>query len=437
MGSNGPLHKHVVVFGLNHASSLTCIRDKLLFAEHEIPDALREVRELPEISEAVIVSTCNRVEIYAVSSFPDQSARDLADFLAKRRNVDHGEFGPHTYFHRCEQAIEHLFKVVASLDSLIVGEGQILSQIKNAFKIAQEAHATGTVFNKLFQFALTAGKRVRAETKIGEGAVSVSQAGVELAKKILGRLGDRCAMIIGAGEMSELTARHLKAASIGKLFFVNRTLENAAFLADEFGGLALTLAERSTVMADCDIVISSTASPDFIIGVDEMRTVIMKRKNRPILLIDIAAPRDIHPDVAKIYNVFLYTIDDLAQVAQINVQLRGGEIKAALSIIESEMRKYYEWYNYLRVQPVIISLRKKFDALRDKKLEQCASQISALPKETQDFVHEFADALINECLEKPSKNLRESSNSADWLQLSDSMVKIFDLNSDQNKLYEK
>jgi glutamyl-tRNA reductase len=430
MDSNGSLHKHVVVYGLNHATSTTCVRDKLLFAEPDIPEALRDVRKLPGISEAIIVSTCNRVEIYAVSTGPDEAAHVLAGFLSNRYNVDRSEIDPHTYFYRCEQAIEHLFKVIASLDSLIVGEGQILSQMKQAFKIAQEAHATGTVFNKLFQFAITAGKRVRAETKIGEGAVSISQAGVELAKKILGRLNNRSALIIGAGEMSELTARHLKASSIGKLFFANRTLENAASLATEFGGVPLTLAERSKVMPDCDIVISSTASLDYVIGVDEMREVVQKRKNRPILLIDIAAPRDIHPDVSKIYNVFLYTIDDLAQVAQINVQLRGNEINAALAIIGSEMSKYYEWYNYLRVQPVIVLLRKKFDALRDKKLEQCSYQLSGLPKAAQDFVHEFADALINECLEKPSKNLRESSNSADWLQLSDSIVKIFDLDQD-------
>jgi glutamyl-tRNA reductase len=433
MGSNGSLHKHVAVFGLNHASSTICVRDKLLFAESDIPEALREVRDLPGISEAVIVSTCNRVEIYTVTTGPDEAAHQLAEFLSARHKVNKSEFGPLTYFYRCEQAIEHLFKVIASLDSLIVGEGQILSQMKLAFKIAQESHATGTVFNKLFQFAITAGKRVRAETKIGEGAVSISQAGVELAKKILGRLNNRCALIIGAGEMSELTARHLKAASIGKLFFANRTLENAASLAAQFEGVPLTLAERSKVMPDCDIVISSTASPDFIIGVEEMREVVAKRKNSPILLIDIAAPRDIHPDVAKIYNVFLYTIDDLAQVAQINVQLRGGEITAALAIINDEMQKYYAWYNYLRVQPVIVQLRKKFDTLRDKKLEQCASRWANLPKDSQDFVLEFADALIAECLEKPSKNLRESSNSTDWLQLSDSIVKIFDLNADPDK----
>jgi len=319
--------------------------------------------------------------------------------------------------------------VTASLDSLVVGEAQILSQVKNAFAIAQENGSTGIVLNKLFLFAITSGKRVRSETKIGKGAVSISQAGVELAKKILGSLSNHCAMIIGAGEMSELTAKHLKSAGIRKLFFANRTLDRAAELSSQFDGVAINLAEMPGILPECDIVISSTASPNYIIGVEEMREVIVKRKNQPILLIDIAAPRDIHPDVGKLYNVFLYTIDDLAQVAKYNVEARTNEIAAAMLILKEEMNGYFEWYNYLRVQPIIVSLRKKFDMLRDKNLALISNQMSAMPESTQKIMKDFAKDLTDEFFEGPSITLRESAGTADWMQLSDALTKLFKLKS--------
>jgi glutamyl-tRNA reductase len=421
------IHRHVVVFGLSHTTSTTAIRDRLLFPESALPAALAQLCSISGVSEALILSTCNRVEIYTVFAVPDDAPSAIAGFLSAYHSVPSGEFAPYSYFHHCEQAAEHLFRVVSSIDSLMVGESQILSQVKNAYRIARESGATGIVLNKLFQFAITAGKRVRAETKIGEGAVSISQAGVELAKKILGSLNKHTALIIGAGEMSDLAARHLKAASIGRLFFANRTVDSAACLSNEYGGVAVSLAEMETILHECDIVISSTASPSYIVGVKQVRDAMAKRRNQPIFLIDLAAPRDIHPDVGKLYNVFLYAIDDLAQVAKFNVEMRSNEVTAAMAVLTEELREYFEWYNYLRVQPVIVSLKNQVDRIRENKMRQYASELSTLPEPAQHLVREIVNALTEEYFEWPSRILRESSNSDDWLQLSDSLVKLFNL----------
>ena len=428
MDSKGcSIDRHVVVYGLSHATSTAALRDRLLFSDATVPVALTNIRDATGFPEALILSTCNRMEIYAVCEAPENAPAALTAFLASWHGVPAEEFAPHVYFHRCRKAAEHLFRVAGSIDSLMVGESQVLSQVKNAYRLARESGATGTVLNKLFQFAITAGKRVRTETKIGEGAVSISQAGVELARKILGRLSDRTALIIGAGEMSELTARHLRAASIGRFFFANRTLENAAELARVYGGTPISLADMETVLPDCDIVISSTASPTCIIDAGMVKTVMAARNNRPIFLIDIAAPRDIHPDVDKLYNVFLYSIDDLAQIAKFNVEMRSNEVRSAMAVLDDELAKYCEWYGYLKIQPILVSLKNRAEIIRRKKLCQYASELSQLPEPARLFMQEFLDALTEEYFEEPSRVLRESLGSNDWLQLSDSLVRLFDL----------
>jgi len=234
-------------------------------------------------------------------------------------------------------------------------------------------------------------------------------------------------MIIGAGEMSVLTARHLKSAGIGRLYFANRTVERAVEIAREFEGTGISLDDMRSVMPECDIVISSTASPDYVLGASDMREVMAARNNRSILLIDIAAPRDIHPDVGRLYNVFLYTIDDLSSVAKFNQEMRAKEAELVEAIARDEMQKYFDWYNYLRVQPVMQSLRNRFNHLRDRKLDQFSTELANLPQPAQEFVRQFITSLTEEYLEGPSKALRESSCTDDWIQFSDSLVRLFDL----------
>jgi glutamyl-tRNA reductase len=419
--------KHTILLGLNHRSSKTDVRDRLLFPESALVPALERLSKVEGIQECVIISTCNRVEVYAVAPEAGAGREALIEFLASYHKIDREEFEQHAYFHHCEEAVNHLFMVACSLDSLVIGEMQILGQLKEAFRIAQTEKRTGPVFNKLFQFAVTAGKRARAETHICDGAVSVSVVAVELARKTLGQLEERSALIIGAGEMSELTARHLRDAGVGKLFFANRSLERAVDLAAQFGGTPLPLDDRRRIMAECDIVISSTASPHYIITAAEMREVMAQRKNRSVLLIDIAAPRDIHPDVGKLYNVFLFTIDDLASVAKINTEKRAGEVANVQRIIDEESAEYYKWYGYLKVQPTLQQLRKRFETIREQQLGTIAAELGALPRPAQELIRSFAQKLTDEYLQTPSKNLRLLSETSEGLRASDALNRLFEL----------
>jgi glutamyl-tRNA reductase len=310
---------------------------------------------------------------------------------------------------------------------MVIGETQILGQVKDAYHTARDAGNTGTILNKLFHFAIETGKRVRAETKISDGILSISSAAVDLANKILGGLSFRTALIIGAGEMSELTARHLAAAGINKMYFANRTLENAMLMADQFGGTALLLDERKTVMAECDIIISSTGSPHFIITPEEIKRTMTARRHRALFLIDIAAPRDIHPGVGKLPNVFLYSIDDLSRVVTNNSQLRAGEIGKVRTIIEEDREKYFDWYRSLKVLPTLISLRKHFEDMRDDELNAYAAEISNLPEETQDLVRRIASSLTKRFMSNPSKVLKEVASGGDSGMYTKSIATLFDL----------
>jgi glutamyl-tRNA reductase len=423
--------RHVVLTGVNHSCSSVELRDKLLFTPQQIQRGLEELKKISLLSETVILSTCNRVEIYAVVS-DDIAAREaLLGFLARFHGLGRAEFEPHLYFYGGEEAVRHLFDVAASLDSLVVGEYQVLGQVKEAHRVAREAGNTGAVLNQLFQTAVTAGKRARAETKIGEGAVSVSSAAVKLARQILGRLEDNTALILGAGEMSELTVKHLKQAGIGRLFFANRTLEKSMALAREYSGKAIEFSEMKSVLWECDVVISATASPHFVLGVKDITETMEKRNNNPMFLIDIAAPRDIHPDTGNLYNVFLYNIDDLTKVTRDSSQSREAEIGKVRAILKEEMDKYSVWVESLKIRPLLVSLRNRFETLRDNELDRNASEIKALPKEAREFVRSFAESLTNKMLQDPSKTLIELSNAHDGDMLADVITRVFKLKEDE------
>jgi glutamyl-tRNA reductase len=419
--------RHVLLVGVNHTCSSVSLRDRLLFSPQEILRGLEMLRAGQALAESLILSTCNRVELYAVASDGAAAREELLNFLSRFHGVDRREFESHTYSYRCEEAIEHLFDVAASLDSLVVGEYQVLGQVKEAHKAAREAGNTGAVLNQLFQLAVTAGKRARAETKIGEGALSVSFAAVKLAKKILGRLEENAALIIGAGEMSELTVKHLKQAGIGGLFFANRTLERSMALAKEHAGRAVEFGELKTVLPQCDVVISATASPHYLLGVPDVQEAMVKRKNNPMFLIDIAAPRDIHPDVGRLYNVFLYNIDDLNKVTEDSTHSRENEIRKVRDILKEEMAKYYLWYESLKIRPLLMSLRSKLETIKDNELKRYASEINALPEPARTFVQSFADSLTNKILQEPSKSLIEMSGVHDSDSVAEAIIKVFKL----------
>jgi glutamyl-tRNA reductase len=419
--------KHVVVLGMNHSCSKAELRDKLLFTGHKLEPALQKLAQDSALLESLILSTCNRVEIYAVVRDPAEARQRLLHFFSEFHGIPVEEFEQHLYFFHCEKAAEHFFNVIASLDSMVIGETQILGQVKEAYRTAVEMRNTGVILNKLFHIGIEAGKRVRTETKISDGILSISSAAVDLAKKILGDLSCSTAMVIGAGEMSVLTAKHLVAAGIQKMYFANRTIENAQPLAEQFGGSALLLEEKETVLAECDIVISSTGSPHFILTPEGVKKVMTQRKNRALFCIDIAAPRDIHPDVGRIPNVFLFTIDDLSQVVSRNSQARSGEIGKARALLEEDLEKYYSWFRSQKVLPTLVSLRKRFEEILDDELARYESQINSLPEPSRRLVRQIATSLTNKFLNSPSKILKEVALEEDGGAHARSIATVFDL----------
>jgi glutamyl-tRNA reductase len=421
--------KHVVLLGMNHACSKADLRDRLLFTGQKLEAALEKISQDPHVLESLILSTCNRVEIYAVVRDPAAARQRLLAFFSDFHGIPVDEFEQHLYFFHCDKAAEHFFDVIASLDSMVVGETQILAQVKEAYRIAVELGNTGTVLNKLFHIGIEAGKRVRAETKIGDGILSISSAAVDLARKILGDLSASTSLVIGAGEMSELTARHLASAGIKKMYFANRTIENAQPLAEQFGGSAILLDEKETILAECDIVISATGAPHFIITPDQVKKVMVQRRHRALFCIDIAAPRDIHPDVGRIPNVFLYTIDDLSQVVSQNSQARANEIGTARAIVEEELEKYYAWFHSQKVLPTLVSLRKQFEDIMDEELARYGSQINALPEPSRKLIRQITASLTNKYLNNPSRILKDAAAASedDGGMYARSIAAVFDL----------
>lgn len=421
----------VVLIGVNHACGSVEIRDRLLFSAHELERGLTLLKSHGAFSESLILSTCNRIELYSVMADERDARNTLLDFLSSFHNIPRTEFESHFYSYSGGEAVAHLFDVAASLDSLVVGEYQILGQVKDAHTAAQRMGNTGTVLNRLFQAAITAGKRVRAETRIGEGSLSVSFAAVKLAKKILGQLEHRTALIVGAGEMSELTVKHLKQTGIGRVIFTNRTLEKSMALVREHGGRAVEYPEMKKVLHECDVVISATASPHYVLSVADIEAAMQRRNNQPMFLIDIAAPRDIHPDVGGLYNVFLYNIDDLTRVTHDSTHARKAEIEKVNAILDKEIKNFYAWYESLRVRPLLVSLRERFESIRDNELKRYASDIESLSPEARDFIKTFAASLTDKMLQEPSKNLITLSCGEDGDTVAENISRVFKLTPDE------
>lgn len=421
------LPPHVAVLGINHASSNAVLRDRLLFPGAKLEAGLKALRGVEYFRESMILSTCNRVELYVVVDDTATARQRMLEFLSTFHDIARADFEDSTYFYHCGAAIEHLYRVVASLDSMVIGEYQILGQVKDAYQLACHRNNTGTILNKLFHFAIEGGKRVRTETKISEGVVSISSVAVDLARKIVGNLKGSAALIIGAGEMSKLTARHLASAGVERMYFANRTRERAMDLASVFGGTPLTLDEWPDILPQCDIVVSSTGAPHYVVRPGQIRKSMAARKNQPVFLIDIAAPKDIDPTTAKLYNVFLYCIDDLSEVVKDNTRMRAAEIGGARKILAQEAEKYFEWYNTMKVIPTLVTMRKTFETMCEEELERYSSTIGALPEDVQQTIQQFASSLTKKFLRTPSKVLREKAASGDGVGFASAVADLFDL----------
>src|SRR4030042_4179658 len=334
----------VLVIGLNHNTAPIAIRECLAFPEDKLEDALSKVHTFSSIKENIIVSTCNRVEIYTATRETEKAIYDLKNFLSQFHGISLREFEKSLYTHVGEEAVRHIFRVASSLDSMVLGEPQILGQIKNAYDISQQTKTSGLILHRLLHRAFHVAKRVRTETKIAISAVSVSFVAVELAKKIFGTLEKRTVLLMGAGEMCELAARHLVSGGIEKDLVTNRTYERAVALALEFRGEPIPFEEIHQGLRMVDIVITATNSPKYLIHHEEVSKVIKNRKQKPIFFIDIADPRDIEPRVGDIENVYLYNIDDLQTVANDNIQDREKEAQKEETSVQDEVVKFVNWY---------------------------------------------------------------------------------------------
>ncbi|HJX59897.1 MAG TPA: glutamyl-tRNA reductase [Thermodesulfobacteriota bacterium] len=402
----------LIVIGLNHKTASIDLRERMAFAEDQMETALHQVKSLPSLKENMILSTCNRVEIYAAVRETEKAVLDLKHFLSQYHGLPLREFEKNLYSFLGEEAVKHIFRVASSLDSMVVGEPQILGQIKSAYEMAVESKTSGIILHRLLHRAFHVAKRVRTETKIGDSAVSVSSVAIELAQKIFETLEKKTVLLIGAGEMCELAARHLVSGGVEKVWVTNRTYDRAVSLAQEFNGEAIPFDEMNQGLKKVDIVISATDSPQYLIRHDQMAKVIKERKQKPVFFIDIADPRDIEPSVGEIENVYLYNIDDLKKVADENIKDRGKEAQKAETIVQDEVIKFVNWYHSLEVTPTIVALRNKFEEIRKRELEKTLSLHPNLSDKEKKSLETLTSAIINKILHTPSALLKQTDEEA-------------------------
>lgn len=418
---------NIVVVGLSHKTASVDIREKVAFAPTQMEKPLRTLLALEDIAEAIIVSTCNRVEIYI-------STRDIAGgmarvkrFLADYHGIAPETLEPHLYAHHGEAAIRHVFRVASSLDSMVVGEPQILGQIKTAYGYAAEFKTSGIILNRFLHKAFSVAKRVRTETKIASSAVSVSFAAVELARKIFGDLSDKTVMLIGAGEMCELAAKHFLNNGVRGVMVTNRTYERAVKLAEEFEGKPVQFEDLFDQLHKADIVLSSTGATQFIIKPRDVEEVIRRRKLKPMFFIDIAVPRDIDPKVNNVENVYLYDMDDLQGVVASNLQQRAEEAKKAEAIIDEEIGQFHKWLSNLEVTPTIVALRSKFEETRKAELEKTLASWKDIPPDGAKRLDALTAAIINKLLHPPTATLKRAGQGGRTDLYVDALRTLFDI----------
>lgn len=417
---------HLLAFGINHHTAPVDIREKAAFASDKLVNALHEVTESGAVNEAAIVSTCNRTELYCGldSSYDGQ----VIDWFCHYHRLNRSDVHPYLYRHPDQAAVKHVFRVAAGLDSMILGEPQILGQMKEAFATAHKAGATGKILNRLFQQTFTVAKQVRTDTAIGASAVSVASAAVRLAMQIFNKISEQTVLLIGAGDMIELCARHLKAQGVGHMIVANRTVERAQLVANEFGAEAISLAEMPTRLADADIVITSTASQLPILGKGAVERALKMRKHRPMFMVDIAVPRDIEPEVSELNDVYLYSIDDLREVVQENIESRQEAALEAEKIIDTQVVDFMHWVKSLNAVPTIRALRESANALREAELARARRRL-ARGEDPTKVIEQMARALTNKFTHAPTDVLRKADHDGNSALL-DAARRLFGLNEE-------
>ncbi len=397
-----------LVMGLNHKTAPVEAREIFSLSKEQARDALLHLQNYETLTEAVLLSTCNRSEFYAVAEDKDEGFAVMREFLFDLTGADES-MEEYLFYYEGKEAVTHLFKVSASLDSLVIGEGQILSQVKAAYTLAKEVGTTNTVLNLLFHHAIAIGKKVRSETKIAFQSVSVSYAAVELANKKLSGLSDKSALLFGAGKMARLTAEHLKSHGIKQIYVANRSFDKAAALAKEIAGVAIPLKDVLSVAKDVDVIVTSTGAPHYVIRPWETRKLMAKRKGQPLFLIDIAVPRDVDPEVGEIQGVTLYNIDALESVVDDHVKDREKEAKIAEKMVAKEVNYIVKRLKYLTFRPLMAELTERAEQIREREVKRALSKFGEMSEQDLKQLNQMTKMIVRKLLRLPMMELNASA----------------------------
>ena len=421
---------HLFLLGVSHRTAPVELRERLDFSSRDVGSAVEALCARTGAAETVVLSTCNRSELYVASEDVTQARQELVRFLAEYHQLPSDQFVPHLFAREDDQVAHHLFRVAAGLDSLVVGEPQVLGQVKDAFGVASERRCAGPLLNKLFTSSFAVGKRVRTETALGEGAVSVSFAAVRLARKIFGKLDGRRVLVIGAGEMGKLTAQHLRTQGVGDIVITGRTQSRAEEIAVAVDGRAVPWSELLPALGNADIVITATGSQLPIITRANVEAV-MGRRREPLFIIDIAIPRDVEPGAGDIEQVFLYNVDDLQTVVQENLSRRSAEIQRAEEIVAEEVSHFMAWRRSRTVVPTVVALRQRFDTIRKAELQRLDSKLSGLDADARVRVDEITRLIMEKLLLEPTAQLKALPDEETQVAYADAVRRLFGLRTDE------
>ena len=419
---------NLIAVGLNYRTAPIELRERLAVPEGRLPEALARIKNWPRVTEGVILSTCNRVELYAVVKETELGSASLGEFMTTMASeVAAEQILPRLYYLEGQEAIRHLFRVAASLDSMIVGEPQILGQVKDAFEAALAHKSTGVVLNKVMKKAISVGKRVRSETGIAEHAVSVSYAAVELARKIFQNLSEQAVLLVGVGEMGKLAARHLIDAGVRQMMITNRNLDRAIDLAKRFNALPIPFHEFHHEMAGADIVVCATGADAYVIGPEDVQRALRSRGNRPMFLIDIGDPRNIDPAVGALDNAYLYNIDDLQGQVVMNLEQRRHEALRAEDIVGEEVPPLVRWMKTLDVVPTIMALRRKAEEIQRAEVERTLARLGPVSPRQRQLVESLAAAITNKLLHAPLVAIKAEADSPNGTLYAEIAQRLFNL----------
>jgi glutamyl-tRNA reductase len=421
---------HLLLLGVSHHTAPVELRERVDFVRQGVDAALGALTSTTPAGEAVIVSTCNRAEVYVTCADVEQTRRSLVDFLCSHHGVEEAQIEPHLYTRMDADVARHLFRVAAGLDSLVVGEPQILGQVKEAYQVASDQDCTGPLLNRLFHMAFGAGKRVRAETGLGEGAVSVGYAAVTLARKIFGRLDTLNVLVLGAGEMGKLTAKHLSAQNVRQMTIASRTAAHAEALAAEVQGRAVPWSAMDEALAASDIIVTATGAKEPVLTRAQLHGVMRARRNRALFVIDIALPRDVEAEAGDLEQLFLYNIDDLRAIVNENLARRATQIERAESLVNEDVGQFLTWMRSRDAIPTVVALRQRFETIRRTELARLDPKIATLPPDARNRIDEITRLIVEKLLLTPTEQLKAIDDEDTAHAYTDALSRLFRLASE-------